>query len=79
MPNPPHQELVNAAREQMKITEIRLHKLLEQQQQAAPAAAAGASASAAERAMRRAGQLAAHLVPAAAAGQHTLPGMDALI
>jgi hypothetical protein len=75
MPNPPHQELVNAAREQMKITEIRLHKLLEQQQ----AAPAGSSASAAERAVRRAGQLAAHLVPAAAAGQHTLPGMDTLL
>jgi 5-hydroxyisourate hydrolase/2-oxo-4-hydroxy-4-carboxy-5-ureidoimidazoline decarboxylase len=65
LPNPVHHELVNAAREQMKITEIRLRKVLEQQAAAAGAAVAAAAGGAVERAARRAGQLAGHLAPAA--------------
>jgi 5-hydroxyisourate hydrolase/2-oxo-4-hydroxy-4-carboxy-5-ureidoimidazoline decarboxylase len=70
LPNAPYTELGNAAREQMKITELRLEKLLSSQ--ASPAAAAlpssssGGGSSPAERAAVRTGQLAGHLAPTAA-------------
>ena len=75
LPNAPYTELGNAAREQVKITELRLEKLLSSQQPS-PGAGAGATntssgsngggSSPAERAAVRTGQLAGHLVPAAA-------------
>lgn len=76
LPNAPYTELGSAAREQMKITELRLEKLLSSQ--AATSSSSGGSggggSSPTERAAVRTGQLAGHLAPtpappaAAAAG-----------
>jgi 5-hydroxyisourate hydrolase/2-oxo-4-hydroxy-4-carboxy-5-ureidoimidazoline decarboxylase len=79
LPNAPYTELGNAAREQMKITELRLEKLLSSQ--ASPAAAAissisGSGSSPAERAAVRTGQLAGHLAPTAAVPAST-PALSA--
>lgn len=63
--NAPYTELGNAAREQMKITELRLEKLLSSQ---AASSGGGGGSSPAERAAVRTGQLAGHLAPTAAAG-----------
>lgn len=64
LPNSPYTELGAAAREQMKITQLRLEKLL----------GSSAASSPAERAHVRTGQIAGHLVPgtaaAAAGGGH---------
>lgn len=59
-------ELAAAAREQMKITQLRLEKLLTT---AAAAQPTGRNDSPAERAHVRTGQLAAHLAPPPAAAQ----------
>jgi 5-hydroxyisourate hydrolase/2-oxo-4-hydroxy-4-carboxy-5-ureidoimidazoline decarboxylase len=56
LPNSPYVELGAAAREQMKITELRLDKIL-------AAANAGSSSSPTQRAHVRTGQLANHLIP----------------
>lgn len=68
LPNAPYTELGNAACEQMKITQLRLEKLLSSQAStAAAASSSGTSSSPAERAAVRTGQLAGHIAPAAAA------------
>lgn len=66
LPNAPYTELGAAAREQMKITELRLEKLLAGQ--TSTTASAGGGSSPAERAAVRTGQLAGHLTPSTAAG-----------
>lgn len=71
LPNAPYTELGNASREQMKITELRLEKLLSSQPSmpaAGPASSGGSSP--AERAAVRTGQLAGHLAPTAAPSSH---------
>jgi 5-hydroxyisourate hydrolase/2-oxo-4-hydroxy-4-carboxy-5-ureidoimidazoline decarboxylase len=75
LPNAPYTELGAAAREQMKITELRLQKLLAPQQQQQPASSGGGGGSSpAARAAVRTEQLAGHLLappspqPAAAGG-----------
>jgi 5-hydroxyisourate hydrolase/2-oxo-4-hydroxy-4-carboxy-5-ureidoimidazoline decarboxylase len=72
LPNAPYTELGNAAREQMKITELRLEKLLSSQSSTPAAVNISSGSSAAERAAVRTGQLAAHLTgpTAAAASSH---------
>jgi 5-hydroxyisourate hydrolase/2-oxo-4-hydroxy-4-carboxy-5-ureidoimidazoline decarboxylase len=68
LPNAPYTELGSAAREQMKITELRLEKLLSSQTNTPAAVNFSSGSSAAERAAVRTGQLAAHLTaPTAAA------------
>jgi 5-hydroxyisourate hydrolase/2-oxo-4-hydroxy-4-carboxy-5-ureidoimidazoline decarboxylase len=69
LPNAPYTELGSAAREQMKITELRLEKLLSSQASTATNSSGGSSP--AERAAVRTEQLAGHFAPpAAAAGSH---------
>jgi 5-hydroxyisourate hydrolase-like protein (transthyretin family) len=63
LPNAPYTELGSAAREQMKITELRLEKLLSSQ--VSTATNSGGGNSPAERAAVRTGQLAGHFAPAA--------------
>jgi 5-hydroxyisourate hydrolase/2-oxo-4-hydroxy-4-carboxy-5-ureidoimidazoline decarboxylase len=72
--NAPYTELGSAAREQMKITELRLEKLLSSQAAVTSSSSGAGGSSPAERAAVRTGQLAGHLAPtpapapAAAAG-----------
>lgn len=76
LPNAPYTELGSAAREQMKITELRLEKLLSSQASTGSSSNSGSRGSSpAERAAVRTGQLAGHLAPAVpaaatAAGNH---------
>ena len=67
--NSPHAELLNAAKEQMKITEIRLQKLVSAQE--APTASSPESSTVAE---RRAGLVLNHLLgaPLVLSSLHTL-------
>lgn len=62
-------ELAGAAKEQMKITQLRLEKILQSTAPCAPTS----TANSAERAHVRAGQLVAHLAPTAAPGITTAP------
>lgn len=62
-PNPPAEELINAAVEQQKITELRLRRMFGGEEAAAAAPAAAAAAGPAD---RRAGRLLAQLAPTAA-------------
>jgi 5-hydroxyisourate hydrolase/2-oxo-4-hydroxy-4-carboxy-5-ureidoimidazoline decarboxylase len=68
--NSPYEELGNAAREQMKITELRLVQLLSAQPSAA---AAAAGQSPAERAGVRTSQLVAHLAPSTSSSNSPPP------
>jgi 5-hydroxyisourate hydrolase/2-oxo-4-hydroxy-4-carboxy-5-ureidoimidazoline decarboxylase len=69
--NSPYEELGNAAREQMKITELRLVQLLSAQPSAA--AAAGGGSSAAERAGVRTSQLVGHFAPSTTSSSSPSP------
>lgn len=76
LPNAPYTELGSAAREQMKITELRLEKLFSSQASTGSSnsgSSGSRGSSPAERAAVRTGQLVGHLAPtaaAAAAGSH---------